>query len=142
MSTQNLNLVDKVIELAKKFGSVDTEVIISNTSDTTVEARRGNIEFSNVSDSSSISLRVIDNKKTAIVTTTSKDEKSLKNLVIKAIEIAKNSLENPYDVIAQKNQFSENFKNENLEIYDHKTCLLYTSPSPRDVEESRMPSSA
>ena len=25
---------------------------------------------------------------------------------------------------------------------DDKTCLLYTSPSPRDVEESRMPSSA
>ena len=24
----------------------------------------------------------------------------------------------------------------------HNTCLLYTSPSPRDVEESRMPSSA
>ena len=24
----------------------------------------------------------------------------------------------------------------------HDTCLLYTSPSPRDVEESRMPSSA
>ena len=24
----------------------------------------------------------------------------------------------------------------------HSTCLLYTSPSPRDVEESRMPSSA
>ena len=25
---------------------------------------------------------------------------------------------------------------------DPGTCLLYTSPSPRDVEESRMPSSA
>ena len=25
---------------------------------------------------------------------------------------------------------------------DHIGCLLYTSPSPRDVEESRMPSSA
>ena len=25
---------------------------------------------------------------------------------------------------------------------DFHTCLLYTSPSPRDVEESRMPSSA
>ena len=25
---------------------------------------------------------------------------------------------------------------------DPETCLLYTSPSPRDVEESRMPSSA
>ena len=27
-------------------------------------------------------------------------------------------------------------------IYDKDPCLLYTSPSPRDVEESRMPSSA
>ena len=28
------------------------------------------------------------------------------------------------------------------DVLDPKTCLLYTSPSPRDVEESRMPSSA
>ena len=28
------------------------------------------------------------------------------------------------------------------DINDIKGCLLYTSPSPRDVEESRMPSSA
>ena len=27
-------------------------------------------------------------------------------------------------------------------IGSNVTCLLYTSPSPRDVEESRMPSSA
>ena len=29
-----------------------------------------------------------------------------------------------------------------LELYTCYVCLLYTSPSPRDVEESRMPSSA
>ena len=29
-----------------------------------------------------------------------------------------------------------------FELYESKNCLLYTSPSPRDVEESRMPSSA
>ena len=28
------------------------------------------------------------------------------------------------------------------EVIELKACLLYTSPSPRDVEESRMPSSA
>ena len=28
------------------------------------------------------------------------------------------------------------------ELIDSWICLLYTSPSPRDVEESRMPSSA
>ena len=27
-------------------------------------------------------------------------------------------------------------------VKKRKSCLLYTSPSPRDVEESRMPSSA
>ena len=27
-------------------------------------------------------------------------------------------------------------------VEDARICLLYTSPSPRDVEESRMPSSA
>ena len=32
-------------------------------------------------------------------------------------------------------------KSENVSI-EEGSCLLYTSPSPRDVEESRMPSSA
>ena len=29
-----------------------------------------------------------------------------------------------------------------LEAHDGMTCLLYTSPSPRDRQKSRMPSSA
>ena len=29
-----------------------------------------------------------------------------------------------------------------VHVQDASGCLLYTSPSPRDVEESRMPSSA
>ena len=33
-------------------------------------------------------------------------------------------------------------KPEQIPSSDTTTCLLYTSPSPRDVEESRMPSSA
>ena len=33
------------------------------------------------------------------------------------------------------------FSDLSLNDWD-KVCLLYTSPSPRDVEESRMPSSA
>ena len=37
------------------------------------------------------------------------------------------------------------YEPENLlegELLQCMLCLLYTSPSPRDVEESRMPSSA
>ena len=32
--------------------------------------------------------------------------------------------------------------NRTLKLAKGYSCLLYTSPSPRDVEESRMPSSA
>ena len=32
--------------------------------------------------------------------------------------------------------------NQHMSAADVYRCLLYTSPSPRDVEESRMPSSA
>ena len=34
------------------------------------------------------------------------------------------------------------FRDQDISWQQHKDCLLYTSPSPRDVEESRMPSSA
>ena len=33
-------------------------------------------------------------------------------------------------------------RNDLLKVIHYGICLLYTSPSPRDVEESRMPSSA
>ena len=36
----------------------------------------------------------------------------------------------------------ETGRSDTLEIASDGICLLYTSPSPRDVEESRMPSSA
>ena len=43
--------------------------------------------------------------------------------------------------------YKVSFKFNGITYYGYKgdtlaSCLLYTSPSPRDVEESRMPSSA
>ena len=42
----------------------------------------------------------------------------------------------PFRPIWDKMAFFSNLKN------DHLSCLLYTSPSPRDLSTSRMPSSA
>ena len=59
------------------------------------------------------------------------DDKLLdKNLIISAVD----------NKLNHKNRKSQK---DNL-IYknDHITCLLYTSPSPRDPKTSRMPSSA
>ena len=48
------------------------------------------------------------------------------------------------DVIERRRAVANAVANQRLEGLepDSRTCLLYTSPSPRDVEESRMPSSA
>ena len=46
-------------------------------------------------------------------------------------------LGNPGDIVSVKDGFGRNYL-----IPRRLGCLLYTSPSPRDVEESRMPSSA
>ena len=48
--------------------------------------------------------------------------------------------ENKENNSSQNNETKASFK-DLLERYNN-SCLLYTSPSPRDVEESRMPSSA
>ena len=41
-----------------------------------------------------------------------------------------------------QNQIIKLKENIEKDYRNIKSCLLYTSPSPRDVEESRMPSSA
>ena len=45
-------------------------------------------------------------------------------------------------IIRFKNIFEILNPGDVLVINDTKVCLLYTSPSPRDVRSSRMPSSA
>ena len=42
----------------------------------------------------------------------------------------------------KKNDSSTRFIDKNEIVESLKTCLLYTSPSPRDRQKSRMPSSA
>ena len=49
-----------------------------------------------------------------------------------------------FDVMRQIKRLIDpkGFMNPGVLLAEPDTCLLYTSPSPRDVEESRMPSSA
>ena len=50
---------------------------------------------------------------------------------------------NPKSFWDSINEESKRTGGETMMVFmRHLLCLLYTSPSPRDVEESRMPSSA
>ena len=64
---------------------------------------------------------------------------SLENRLLLAADIA---FQNP--LLYQDVNFDQKVSPvDALQVINHLNfCLLYTSPSPRDVEESRMPSSA
>ena len=46
------------------------------------------------------------------------------------------------EILAEQSQIKSGENPPKVEILAPKTCLLYTSPSPRDLSTSRMPSSA
>ena len=72
----------------------------------------------------------------------------IKKIYIIAIVLL-NMVFKPFNINSKHIVIMMTFKQDILPIIEalcsegyHVTCLLYTSPSPRDVEESRMPSSA
>ena len=60
------------------------------------------------------------------------------------LEIAKEKLYEWKESLSSSENIHSNLQQQNLrdEYIEHKNCLLYTSPSPRDATLSRMPSSA
>ena len=70
--------------------------------------------------------------------------KAFKEKGFETLVVDRNAAKNPHthkyvDILVEDNFFSRAF----FDALDwHRPCLLYTSPSPRDREKSRMPSSA
>ena len=66
-----------------------------------------------------------------------------------AYELTDPKLQNKYDITLYQMGWRLGGKcatgrnqDRNMRIEEHGICLLYTSPSPRDLSTSRMPSSA
>ena len=75
----------------------------------------------------------------AQVTITRRVRGSNNKVALKTIDFVNLSTGNGKVVKAKIIKVIDNTTNND---YKRRGCLLYTSPSPRDVEESRMPSSA
>ena len=65
-----------------------------------------------------------------------------KDLYGKIINKARDEVANVINEIAKTEHVIVLSNKEDINEIQNKTCLLYTSPSPRDLSTSRMPSSA
>ena len=73
-----------------------------------------------------------------------KELKNIKNILFDCDGVLYSDLEGVFGQVSKKmTQYISNKLNVDLkEAKELQTCLLYTSPSPRDKRQSRMPSSA
>ena len=62
--------------------------------------------------------------------------------MIKNIRKEKNKNKNKIQKTTRKRKEEYDIQEKGVNEYNNITCLLYTSPSPRDKRQSRMPSSA
>ena len=66
-------------------------------------------------------------------------DKSQSHYVNKVMRVKENEI---FSLFNSSGEWEAKILNISKGIVEFNICLLYTSPSPRDVEESRMPSSA
>ena len=64
------------------------------------------------------------------------------NAWLKSMGLDKRTKREPQTMISVNYHTEQPIEEKKTFIQPDWSCLLYTSPSPRDVEESRMPSSA
>ena len=70
------------------------------------------------------------------------EEDLLQNCRARMDRLVKRKIKNVLDVFEKDGVFAFNIEPTCYDYVSGKTCLLYTSPSPRDATLSRMPSSA
>ena len=68
----------------------------------------------------------------------------MRDFILREAELADEPvlLEFEQKVVEAERSYNSAIKSGDVFYYDLPACLLYTSPSPRDLSTSRMPSSA
>ena len=90
MSSDNLlNVLTNLIAQAKKAGADQADAIVADGTSVSVTSRLGKLEHLERSEGGDIGLRVIIGKKQAIVASADRSTKALKELVARAVSMAR-----------------------------------------------------
>ncbi len=105
------------LDLAKKLGATNSSVIVSNSISETVNFRNKKLDESNRSDNLGINITTYINKKKSSISSSNLLEDNLKILIEKCIETTKNTPEDEFNSLPDKDLLAKKIKDLNL--YDN-----------------------
>ena len=102
------------LDIAKKLGATDASVTIGHGVSETVNFRNKKLDESNRSDDLAFSIDTYIGKKKSSISSSNLLDDNLKNLIEKCFETTKNTPEDEFNSLPDKNLLAKNIKNLNL----------------------------
>ena len=102
-----LNILSDLITDAKKAGADAADAIVADGTSVSVTYRLGKLEQLERSEGGDIGLRVLIGKRQAIVSSADRSKEALKELVARAVDMARTVPEDPYCGIAEVSQLAK-----------------------------------
>ena len=104
------------LDLAKKLGATDSSVVVSNSISETVNFRNEKLDESNRSDNLTISITTYIGKKKSSISSSNLLKDNLETLIEKCIETTKNTPEDEFNSLPDKDLLATELKD--LDLYD------------------------
>jgi len=102
----NLNLLDALLTKAKQAGADSADALVAGGTSLSLGWRLGKLENLDRSEGGDLGLRVFIGKKQAVVSSSDLSERTLDELVERAVSMAKDAPEDPYCGIAEPDQLA------------------------------------
>ena len=104
------------LDLAKKFGATDSSVVVSNSISETVNFRNQKLDESNRSDNLAVNITTYIGKKKSSISSSNLLKENLDTLIEKCIETTKNTPEDEFNSLPDKDLLAKEVKD--LDLYD------------------------
>jgi|TARA_B100000003_G_scaffold199019_1_gene204487 PmbA protein len=102
------------LDLAKKFGATESSVVVSNSISETVNFRNKKLDESNRSDNLAIGITTYIGKKKSSISSSNLLKENLDSLIEKCIETTKNTPEDEFNSLPDKDLLAKEVKDLNL----------------------------
>ena len=102
------------LDLAKKLGATDASVVVGNSISETVNFRNQKLDESNRSDSLAVNIKTYVDKKKSTISSSNLLKDNLKTLIKKCIETTKNTPEDEFNSLPDKDLLAKEVKDLNL----------------------------